>query len=56
MKTGSMLYWTGIAIVVGSHYVLLMDLIPDEYEDTFHTLHAPANLAAAGMIVVSNVL
>lgn len=52
----SYLYLGGLGIVIGSHYALLMDAIPPEWEDTFHEWHAPSNLAAAGMIFVSNII
>jgi hypothetical protein len=47
MKT---LYWSGLGIVVGSHWMLLTDTFPPEWMK----YHAPANLAAAGMIVLSS--
>ena len=50
------LYWTGLGIIVGSHYALMMDSIPPEWDETFMTYHAPANLTAAGMILVSGIL
>ena len=56
MKTGTVLYWGGVAIVVGSHYAILTDAVPEEWEDVFNQLHAPANLAAAGLIVASTLL
>jgi hypothetical protein len=45
-------------MIVGSHYALLTDSIPlsgkkREWEETFMTYNAPANLTAAGMILVS---
>ena len=51
-----LLYWGGLGIIVGSHYAMLKDSIPPEWEETFMTYHAPANLTAAGMILVSQIL
>ena len=56
MKTSNILYFGGLSIVIGSHYALLTNSIPPEWDDTFKLYHAPANLVAAGMIVVSNVV
>ena len=50
------LFWSGLGIVVGSHYAMLTDSIPPDWEDTFTEWHAPANLTAAGMILVSQIL
>ena len=44
------LYWSGIGIVVGSHWLMVVNQFPKEWMQ----YHAPANLAAAGMIVASN--
>lgn len=46
------LYWGGLGIVVGSHWLMVSDMFPEEWMK----YHAPANLVAAGMIVASNIL
>lgn len=56
MKTNTILFWSGLGIVVSSHYAMLTDSIPPDWEDTFKQWHAPANLTAAGMILVSEIL
>ena len=56
MKTNTILFWSGLGIVVSSHYAMLTDSIPPDWEDTFKQWQTPANLTAAGMILVSEIL
>jgi len=52
----SYLYWGGLGIVISSHYAMLTESIPPDWEDTFKAWHPTANLTAAGMIILSNII